>query len=121
MSNINGEQLAVEMARLADDNKCNNVTIMDLRGRSSVADFFVLSSGTSDRQMRGAADFMLDHAKKLGNRRFGLCGYRNAEWILLDFVDVVVHVFTDKTRSFYDLELLWGDAPRIEWARSATA
>ncbi len=109
------------MARLADDNKCDDVTVMDLRGRSSVADFFIVCSGTSDRQIRGAADGITEHAKKLGTRVFGKAGYDHAEWVLLDFVDVVVHVFTPESRRFYDLELLWGDAPRLNWARSATA
>lgn len=121
MPKMSAEQFAVEMARLADDNKCDDVTVMDLRGRSSVADFFLLCSGTSDRQMRSTSDAMWDHAKKLGSRPYGLSGYDNAAWILLDFVDVVVHIFTEETRSFYDLELLWGDAPRLNWTRSATA
>lgn len=115
------EQLAIEMARLAHDNKCDDVTVMDLRGRSSVTDMFVICSGTSDRQMRSTCDALVDHAKKLGTRPFGRTGYDNAEWILLDFVDVVVHVFMPETRRYYDLELLWGDAPRLDWTRSATA
>ena len=121
MQIMDTERFAVELARIASDNKCDDMTVMDLRGRSSIADFFVLCSGTSDRQMRSTLDAMKDYAKKLGTRPYGMAGYNNAEWILLDFVDVVVHVFTPQTRSFYDLELLWGDAPRIHWIRSATA
>ncbi len=121
MSEISAEKLAIELARLADDNKCDDVTVMDLRGRSSVADFFIVGSGTSDRQMRAAADTLIDHAKKIGTRPYGRAGRDNAEWILVDFVDVVVHIFTPETRRFYDLELLWGDAPRLDWARTASA
>jgi len=121
MRTIAAEQFAVELARLADDNKCEEVTVMDLRGRSSVTDFFVIGTGTSDRQMRATADDMRDYAKKLGERPFSVCGFEHATWILVDFVDVVVHVFTEQQRHYYDLELLWGDAPRVNWARSASA
>jgi ribosome-associated protein len=121
MSSMTAEQFAVELSRLADDNKCTDVTVMDLRGRSSVADFFVICSGTSDRQMRSTADAIVDHAKKLGSRVYGRNVRDSTEWILLDFVDVVVHIFIPTTRRYYDLELLWGDAPRVSWERSATA
>ncbi len=121
MTSTSAELLAVELARVADDNKCSDVTIMDLRGRSSVADFFIVCSGSSDRQMRSSYDAMAEHAKKLGSRPYGRAGYDHAEWILLDLVDIVVHIFTPETRRYYDLELLWGDAPRPAWTRSATA
>ena len=115
------EQLAIEISRLANDNKCVDVCIMDLRGRSSVTDMFVICTGTSDRQIRSTADHILEHAKRLGERPFGVCGYDHAAWLLLDFVDVVIHIFGREQRSYYDLELLWGDAPRLDWSRSATA
>jgi len=121
MNGIGAEQFAIELARLASDNKCDDVTVMDLRGRSSVTDFFVICSGSSDRQMRSTADVMEAHAKKLGERVYGVCGYQTAQWILVDFVDVVVHIFAAEQRQYYDLELLWGDAPRLSWARSASA
>jgi len=115
------EQFAVELARLADDHKCEGVTIMDLRGRSSVTDFFILATGTSDRQMRAVSDELKQYARKIGDQALSVTGYDHATWILVDFVDVVVHLFTRDEREFYDLELLWGDAPRLNWARSASA
>ncbi len=115
------EQFSVELARLADDNKCEDIAIMDLRGRSSVTDFFVIASGSSDRQLRSTADLLKSHAKKLGEKPYSICGYDTASWILVDFVDVVVHLFLPVSRQYYDLELMWGDAPRISWARSASA
>lgn len=118
---IAAEQLAVELARVADDMKCEDVTVMDLRGQSPVTDFFIVCSGTSDRQMQATADEIIDHAKKLGNRPFGRGGRKQAEWILVDLIDVVVHIFTAEKRRYYDLELLWGDAPRVTWSRSASA
>ena len=121
MRTLAAEQFAVELARVAHDNKCEEVTVMDLRGRSSVTDFFVICTGTSDRQMRSTTDEMRDFARKLAEKPFRVSGYEHAAWILIDFVDVVVHVFTNQQRHYYDLELLWGDAPRVNWARSATA
>jgi len=121
MRTIAGEQFAVELARLAVDDKCDDVTVMDLRGRSSVTDFFLICTGTSDRQMRATAENMRMYAKKLGERPYAVSGFENATWILVDFVDVVVHIFTEQQRRYYDLELLWGDAPRINWVRSASA
>lgn len=121
MRAIGAEQFAIELARLADDNRCDEVTAMDLRGLSSVTDFFVICNGTSDRQMRSTSDSMAEYAKKLGERPYGISGHATATWILIDFVDVVVHIFMPEQRRYYDLELLWGDTPRLKWARSATA
>ncbi len=118
---VAAEQLAVELARVADDMKCEEVTVMDLRGRSPVTDFFIVCSGTSDRQMQAVADEIISHAKNAGTRPFGRGGTKKAEWILVDLIDVVVHIFTMEKRRYYDLELLWGDAPRLTWSRSAGA
>lgn len=120
-NNPNSEQFAIELARLADGHRCDDVTVMDLRGLSPVTDFFVICSGTSERQMRTAAEHMIDYGKKLGEPPYSRAGLDSATWILVDFVDVVVHIFTPEHRRYYDLELLWGDAPRIEWAQAESA
>ena len=78
----------------------------------------MIATGTSDRQMRTVADEISEVAKKEGFQRFGLAGYDHARWILLDFVDVVVHIFDSEYRGYYDLELLWGDAKRLDWERT---
>jgi ribosome-associated protein len=116
-----GEALACELARIADDLRAENVIILDLRGLCAVADFFVIATGTSDRQMRAVADQMEQFGKSVSQRPFGISGIDSATWVLIDFVDVVVHVFETSRRKYYDLELLWGDAPVIEWHRSASA
>ena len=87
-------QLPVELARIAHDDKCENVTVMDLRGLSPVTDFFVICSGTSDRQMRTAADHMIQFGKRTNHPPLGRSGLETATWILIDFFDVVVHIFT---------------------------
>ncbi len=114
-------QFAVELARFADENKAEDVVVLDLRGLSQVTDLVVICTGTSDRQMRAVVDGGVEYGSKVGEKPYGLCGYENAAWILVDFVDVVFHIFDRSHRSYYDLELLWGDAPRIEWAPSRSA
>lgn len=112
------EAFAIEAARSLTDDKCENVVLLDLRQRSQVTDFFLIASGTSERQMRGAAHGVSDIGSGMG---FELLSHnmreRDATWIVLDFVDVVAHLFHPEQRMHYDLEMLWGDAPRIEWRR----
>lgn len=91
--------------------------MLDLRELTAIADFFVICTGSSDRQMRAIADHMDEYAEEHGQKRFGLAGLEAAQWILADYVDVVVHIFDAERRDFYDLELLWGDAPRVEWQK----
>ena len=109
------------MARIAHDNKSEDVIALDLRGISPVTDIVLICTGTSNRQMRAVADMVVEYGKKVGERPFGFSGYESAAWILLDYVDVVFHIFAKVYREYYDLELLWGDAPRLEWARCETA
>jgi ribosome-associated protein len=104
------------LARLADELRCEDVVILDLRDLSPACDYFLIATGTSDRQMRSVADAMDEHAEKAGHHRYGLAGYEQATWLLVDYVDLVVHIFDQDSREYYDLELLWGDAPRLEWA-----
>ena len=121
MPSVSDSQFAVEAARIASDRKADDVTIMDLRGISPVTDYFVIGSGTSDRQMRAICDDIRDYGQRIGLRPIGVAGYETGQWILIDFVNVVVHIFAPQQREYYDLELLWGDAPRVNWSRSATA
>lgn len=118
---MSGVDFAREAARIADDNRAEDVVVLDLRGISSVADFFVIATATSDRQMRAIVDQVEEYGHNVGQKRYGLSGYDSSSWMLADYVDVVIHIFDAERRRYYDLELLWGDAPRVEWARSATA
>jgi ribosome-associated protein len=109
-------KLACLVARIAADDNADDVVVLDLHGITTIADFFVICTGTSDRQMRAIVDHVDEKAKPLKHKRYGLAGYEDANWILSDYVDVVLHVFTAEARSYYDLELLWGDARRItDW------
>lgn len=108
---------AIDAARMIRDDKCEEVVLLDVRELGQVSDFIIIASGTSDRQMRSVAK----NAEELGAQS-GFNVYRRevddrATWIIADFVDVVVHLFEPNTRSNYDLENLWADAPRIRWER----
>jgi ribosome-associated protein len=106
---------AVAAARVAAERHCSDIVVLDLRGISPATDYFVIVTGTSDRQMRTVADEISEAAKKQGMKRFGRAGYEQGRWILLDFIDIVVHIFDSEYRDYYDLELLWGDAKRIDY------
>ena len=112
---LKGLEIAEIGAEAAVDRKANDVAILDLRGLSSVADFFVVCSGNSDTHAEGIANIIKEkldeHSVKLWHREGG----RRASWILLDYIDVIVHIFTEDAREFYGLERLWGDAPRTEY------
>jgi ribosome-associated protein len=118
-TNSEAKAFAVAAARLADDRHCSDIAVLDLRGISPATDYFVIATGTSDRQMRAVANEICDEATKQGLRRFGRAGYEQGRWILLDFVDVVIHIFDREYRQYYDLELLWGDADKLNWQRTA--
>lgn len=113
--------LALAAARSLADDKCTDVVVLDLRGLSQATDFFVVASGTSDRQMRAAASHVRETAAQLGHDIHGSSADDRTTWVVLDCVDVVVHVFEPNTRAYYDLEMLWGDAPRLDWDRAADA
>ena len=106
---------AISLARLAAETRCGNVVLLDVRQRSPVTKFFLIATGTSARQMRTVADELCQAGEALGFKPWRTSGYESAKWILVDFVDVVLHVFDEASRQYYDLELLWGDCPKIQW------
>ena len=108
-------EFAIAAARHAANTRCSNVVVLELGGLSPVCDFFVLATGTSARQMRTVADELSELGEKQNFAPIGVSGYEGESWILVDCVDVVMHVFTNETRSYYDLDNLWGDAQRVEW------
>ena len=90
--------------------KARDVKLLDLRSSTDTTDFFILCTGTSDAHVKTLADELSEEMKQLGNRAWHIEGYRTRRWILIDFVDVVVHVMRREARQFYALERLWGDA-----------
>ena len=102
--------LARCIAEHALTKKAQNVCLLDLRGISSFADFFVICHGESNLQVKGIADAIQDGMAKNGIKAWHREGHDRVHWVLLDYVDVVVHVFLEETRAFYGLERLWGDS-----------
>ena len=106
-------------ARVADLNRARDIAIIDLREIPRVFDSCVLATGGSRGQLHAIAEEIGDVLKKrFGDRRLGLEGYEDSRWILLDFGDVVVHLFDEETRGYYDLENLWAGAKRIPYVSS---
>lgn len=114
-SGADAVSLATELARAASEKMGEEITILDLRGKSTVTDIFVLVTCRNYRQQSAITKAIDERAAELGCRRYGAEGVGEGRWTLLDYVDVVVHIFDKEWRKLYDLELLWGDAPRIEW------
>ncbi len=102
-------------AQLCLERKSSDVVALDLRGVSSATDYFVIGSGTSDIQVKAIADHVREELKKDGHRPDHVEGMSGGTWVLLDYIDFVVHVFHSAAREFYQLEHLWGDAPRVEF------
>jgi ribosome-associated protein len=107
---------AMVAARTAEENRGRDIVILDLRELTTIFDFFVIVSGTSRRQLHAMSE-EIDHALEqgMGDRRLGIEGYEESRWILLDYGDVVVHLFEPETRDYYALEDLWGQAKRIPY------
>lgn len=110
---------AVECARLLEADKCEDVVVLDVRGRSQVAEYVIVGTGTSDRQMNSSIDDAVDLGKTYGLPAMRTNRDDRSTWLLADFVDVIAHLFEPNTRAYYDIETLWGDAPRIDWKREA--
>ena len=102
-------------AKAADDYRGQNTVVLDLTGVTPIFDYFVLTTGSSPRQMRAITDEVDRVLRQAGSERLGVEGYESSTWILQDYGDVVLHVFTPETRSIYDLERLWADAPHVDW------
>lgn len=116
-SESEAQKFAVEVARLLHDDHCTDIALLDIRGKSSLTDFIVIGSGTSDRQMHSVMQHVQELGAKLGHTAFRSDADDRSTWLISDFVDVVVHLFEPNTRAHYDLEMMWGDAKRPDWER----
>jgi ribosome-associated protein len=110
---------ALAAARVADLNRGRDLVILDLRELTPVFDYFVIATGGSRRQLHAISEEIEDVLKKeFNDRRLGIEGYADSRWILLDFGDIVIHLFDDETRGYYDLERLWTGAKRVPFQSS---
>lgn len=111
-------RFAVEAARLAANTRCRDVLVLNMAGSSPVTDFYVIATGTSPRQMRSVCDDIDELAARHNYKSFHRSGYEGETWIAVDYVDVVIHLFSQPARLYYDLENLWGDARRVDWNKA---
>jgi len=102
------------VAEAALERNARSPIVMDLRGLSDVTDFFVIATGDSDTHTRAISENIVHRAREAGFRPVGVEGINQGQWVLMDFVGLIVHVFLGPVREFYRLERLWGDAPRFE-------
>ncbi len=107
--------LAKFCAQLLDSKKLEEIVIFDVRDSLQITDYFVIASGLNPRHLKSSCDLLDRRIREQGVRRHGMEGYREGTWILVDYDTVVVHLFLEGQRRLYDLELLWGDSPRLEW------
>jgi ribosome-associated protein len=114
-------QAAVAAARAAADKQGERIVVLDVRELIVITDFFVICSGGSDRQVRSMIDGIEESLRGLDRRPVRREGESETGWMLLDYVDVVVHVFSEEQRDYYDLERLWSDAPRVGWDEPGAA
>ena len=108
-------QAAVAAARAAAAKQAEHIAILDVHGLIVITDYFVICSGVTERQVRTIVEEIEKALRDLGRKPVRREGESERRWVLLDYVDLVVHVFTEQEREYYDLERLWGDAPRSAW------
>jgi ribosome-associated protein len=114
---LGSEQLARQIAETALDRKAQDVVVLDMRGVVSYTDFFVIATGNSERQTRAIEDAIHQRLKQSGDERLlpeRVEGHTEGRWILMDYLDCVVHIFTGPARDYYRLETLWGEVPALE-------
>jgi ribosome-associated protein len=121
LSTLTPESLATLLVDAAEEKKAWDPVVIDLRGRTTVADYFVICDGETDRQLRAIADSMLERARASGIRPLSVDGYDGGTWILLDFDSVLAHIFLPGERAYYDLEGLWEAAATRRASKSSSS
>ena len=114
MAGLSAEEKAALISRIASDKKALDVVVLDMHDASSITDYFLICSGGSERQVQAIADAIDEVLGQSGMAPLGVEGYSGGRWILMDYGDVIVHVFSQDTRNFYDLEHLWANAPAAD-------
>ena len=115
MTGFSSETLLEKIVALAQDKKAQEIISLKLTGLTLIADYFVLMTATNSRQAQALSDHIYEELKDQGSQALRVEGYQEGQWILLDYGSVVVHIFQEQERSFYDLERLWGDAERTDY------
>lgn len=108
---------AIEAARLMNDLKCEQTMVIDVKGLSKVTDYIVIATGTSQRQMYSVGEDVAELAESMGHPVFRSNQERSSNWVVIDCVDVTLHLLEENMRAFYDLETLWIEGERLPWQR----
>jgi ribosome-associated protein len=119
MAAITPRQLALLAAEVCDEKKAKEIIVLDVRKITSISDYFIVCSTSNERQARAIADDLRVRMKELGKREMGVEGIEDARWVLQDFGDIVLHIFHESQREFYDIEGLWADAKQVRWKKPA--
>jgi ribosome-associated protein len=119
MATITPRQLALLAAEVCSDKKAKDIVVLDVRKITTISDYFIICSTSNERQARAIADDLRVRMKELGKRELGVEGVADGRWVLQDFADIVVHVFHESQREFYDIEGLWADAKQVRWKKSS--
>jgi ribosome-associated protein len=117
VATITPRQLALLAAEVCDEKKAKEIVVLDVRKITSISDYFIVCSTSNERQARAIADDMRVRMKDLGKREMGVEGLEDARWVLQDFGDIVLHIFHESQREFYDIEGLWADAKQVRWKK----
>ena len=111
---MESKEIAVTVAGILDDKKARDIKLLDISALTTIAEYFVICTGGSTTQVKALADNVTEKMDEKGVSPLRCEGYKSCDWILLDYGDVVVHIFKDDMRSFYNLDHLWGDAENIQ-------
>ncbi|HJT37143.1 MAG TPA: ribosome silencing factor [Actinomycetota bacterium] len=107
--------LAVRAARAAAEKQGRDIRVLQVRDLIAITDYFVIVSGATDRQVKAIGDEIEEELRKSGVKPIRREGERDLHWLLLDYADIIVHVFHEEDRAYYELERLWKDAPEVQW------
>ena len=119
MATITPRQLALLAAEVCDEKKAKEIIVLDVRKITTISDYFIVCSTSNERQARAIAEGMRMRMKELGRREMGVEGVEDARWVLQDFGDIVLHIFHESQREFYDIEGLWADAKQVRWKKAS--
>jgi ribosome-associated protein len=119
VATITPRQLALLAAETCDEKKAKEIIVLDVRKITTISDYFIVCSTTNERQARAIAEGMRMKMKELGRREMGVEGIDDARWVLQDFGDIVLHIFHESQREFYDIEGLWADAKQVRWKKAS--
>ncbi len=117
MAALTPRSLALLAAEVCDSKKAKEIIVLDVRKITTISDYFIVCSTSNERQARAIAEDLRMRLKEMGKREMGVEGLEDARWVLQDFGDIVLHIFHESQREFYDIEGLWADAKQVRWKK----